>query len=76
MGRAKLIMKRLVHILVIAVVVAFSTFPLGCAGAYVGVSVPMGYYPYGGRGPYGGRPYGGWGPSVGVTVPLGRPARY
>ena len=70
MGRVKLDMKRPMRIFVFAVVVVFSVFPLACAGAYVGVSVPMGY-PYGGRGPY-----GGWGPSVGVAVPIGRPAHY
>jgi hypothetical protein len=42
--------------------------PLGCAGAYVGVSVPVGYGPY--------RPYGGWGGSVGVMIPMGRPVQY
>ena len=70
MRQVGLQIRRAVRILFFAVIVVFSVLPLGCAGAYVGVSVPMGY-PYGGRGPY-----GGWGPSVGVTVPLGRPAHY
>jgi hypothetical protein len=71
MRRFHVQIRKPLRIVLFAVVVAFSVVPLWCAGAYVGVSVPVGYYPYGGR-----SPYGGWGPSVGVTVPLGRPARY
>lgn len=65
-------MRRIKRMLLIAAVLVVSTVPIGCAGAYVGVSVPVGY-PHGGYGPY-----GGWGPrvGVGVTVPLGRPAQY
>jgi len=68
--QVKLQIRKPTGIFLLAIVVMFCVLPLGCAGAYVGVSVPVGY-PHGGWGPY-----GGWGPSVGVTVPLGRPAHY
>lgn len=60
---------RVLAILLVVALTLLALLPLGCAGAYVGVSVPVGYGPYG--------PYGGWGGgSVGVMIPMGRPVQY
>lgn len=59
---------RALAILLVVALTLLALLPLGCAGAYVGVSVPVGYRPYG--------PYGGWGGSVGVMIPMGRPVQY
>jgi hypothetical protein len=78
-------MKKTIRILVLAAIILSAVLSFGCGGgtAYVGVSVPVGYYPYNGWGPYGAYgpygPHGGYGPyggTVGVTVPIGKPYRY
>ena len=61
-------MKKHIVLLLFAVMIAWSLFQTGCAGAYVGMSAPIGYPTWGGGGSV----------SIGVGGPgmIGRPVVY